>query len=213
MGKHVGSFASLICCTCLPAFISTARSQVYVNADVGGTLAQKVEVKSLNGAAVAPGVKFDFEPGVRAGVAVGYNFNPIVGLEFESGFIYNNMKNVAGPGGTVGLDASLSHVPLQVNMVFRYDEPTSPWVIFFGGGAGGDASMVWDNAADESATKFIFAWQAFGGFRYKFNESMSFGAGYKYYSAHDTTFNLNSESFGVGPQNSHSILLEFNVKF
>jgi opacity protein-like surface antigen len=192
---------------------TAARSQGYFNADVGVAIAENVKVKSLNGVATPSGVKFDLDPGVRFGVAGGYNFHPFLGVEIESGFIYNSINGVVGPGGSVGTDASLSHVPIQANLVFRYDQANSPWVPFAGVGAGGDLSILVDNTADESDTKFVFAWQGFGGVRYKLNESMSLGAAYKYYSVQNTSFNLPSGSFDLGHANIHSFLFDFNWKF
>jgi opacity protein-like surface antigen len=219
MGKHVSLRLLLMSGFSLVVALPTAvRAQrPYFNADIGVALPEKVDVRTVNAPGIftgsTPGVKLDLDPGVRFGIAGGYNFNPFLGAEIETGFIYNSVKNVVGNGSSVPVDSSISHVPLMGNIVLRYDQPDMPWVPYAGAGAGGDLSIVWDNSADDSDTKFVFAWQAFGGVRYKFNEALSLGLGYKYYWVDNATFSLGGGSLGLGHEKIHNFLLEFNVKF
>jgi opacity protein-like surface antigen len=214
MQQHLGRWTVVtVCCGLVLGSATAARSQGYFNMGIGAALPEDVKVTALNGVGTPQGVKLDLDPGVRFSVAGGYNFHPYVGIEIESGFIYNSINGVVGPGGNVGTDASLSHVPIQANLVFRYDQPDCPVVPFAGVGAGGDLSILIDNSVEESDTKFVFAWQGFGGVRFKVNESMSVGAAYKYYNVQNTSFNLPSGSFAFGHEGIHSILVDFNWKF
>ena len=218
MGKNVSLRVLLIGGSLVLALPCAVRAQgPYFNADIGVAVADRVEVRNVNSpglfSGATPGVKLDLDPGVRFGIAGGFNFNPFLGAEIETGFIYNSIKSVIGPGGSVPVDGSLSHVPIMANIVLRYDQPNSPFVPYGGGGAGGDLSIFSDNAADDSDTKFNFAWQAFAGVRYKLNETMSLGFAYKYYWVDDTSFDLNSGSLGLGHERIHSFLFEFNAKF
>jgi opacity protein-like surface antigen len=202
------------------ALPASVRSQgFYFNADAGVALADKVNLKQFFGP--TPGAKLDFDPGVRFGAAGGYNFNSYLGAEFETGFIFNNIKNLGDSG-----DAGLSHVPLMVNAVVRYDVPDCKWVPYAGVGVGGDVSIIsLDNltATTDSGTVFVdgsdaalvFAWQAFAGVRYKINATMSLGAGYKYYSANSATWDFAgfSNAIKTGRADVHSLLVEFNLKF
>ena len=194
-----------------------ADSGFYLDADAGVALADKVEIKTFFGP--TPGTTVKFDPGIRFGVAGGYNFNRYIGAGFETGFIYNNIKSVNGGGS---IDASLSHIPMMANVVIRYDQPDCKWVPYGGVGAGGDVSIIYLNnvegngvIADGADSTIVFAWQAFGGVRYKFNEKMSLGAGYKYYSASGASWDFAdfSDSIKIGRANVHSLLVEFNLKF
>lgn len=199
-------------CVCLMAWPSLARSQgFYLNAEGGVALADQINLKRFFGP--AGGTQLDFDTGARFGASGGWNFNPFVGIEGETGFIYNSFKDV---------DASLSHVPMMANVVVRYDQPNCNWVPYAGVGAGGDVSIITLNnvfgngvIADGSEATLEFAWQAFAGLRYRFNPNMSIGAGYKYYSVDGASWDFAgfNDSIRIGHANVHSVLVEFNMKF
>jgi opacity protein-like surface antigen len=183
----------------------------YFNAEIGAALADDVDLQRF---LVPVSGKLEFDTGVRFGAAGGYNFNQYLGAELETGFIYNSIKRV---------DASLSHVPMMVNVVLRYDQPRSKWVPYVGAGAGGDLSILSLNyvtapnnfVLDGTDTTVVFAWQAFAGVRYKLDQKMSIGAGYKYYAADRASWDV--EGFGdqikFGRANVHNFMVEFNLKF
>lgn len=219
MRQNIRSFALAAgCCGCLMALPGAGYSQWYLNAEAGVSLAQKVDVhKFFDVGNVPPGAKAKFDPGASFGVAGGFNINPWIGVELQTGFIYNSIKNV---------DASLSHVPLMGNVVLRYDQPNCNWVPYIGGGGGGDVSIIDLNnvsttigglpaIANGAETTVRFAWQVFGGLRYKFNPTMSIGAGYKYYSVDGATWDFAgiTDAIRFGHARSHNILVEFNMKF
>src|SRR6185436_4406528 len=106
----------------------------YLNAGAGVSLAEDVKLKEFFGPA---GNHLDFDAGVRFSVSGGYNFNDYIGLEGETGWIYNDIQHV---------DASLSHVPMMANVVFRYDRPDCKLVPYAGAGLGGDISVIWLDA-------------------------------------------------------------------
>lgn len=210
------------CGLCVMALTTAAQNQgFYLNADLGAALADNVSVNQF--LVPTPGAKFELDTGIRLGVAGGYNFNEYVGLELETGYIYNSVKGLVGGGPNI--DASLAHVPFIFNVVFRCDRTNSNWVPYFGAGAGGDASVInLDNTVtpvpgvtiDGSDVNMVFAWQAFAGVRYKIAPNMSIGAGYKYYQADggswDVQYNGNS-AIQFGQARVHSVLVEFNMKF
>ena len=93
---------------------------------------------------------------------------------------------------------------------------------YAGVGGGGDLSVITLNnvtgngyIADGSEATTAFAWQAFAGLRYRFNRQMSIGAGYKYYSVDAASWDFAGfhDSIRIGHANSHSVLVEFNMKF
>lgn len=189
----------------------------YFNVGAGTALAEQVELNNFFGP--TPGVKLETHPGFRLAAAGGYNFNRYVGAELETGLIYNRVKGFVGGGN---FDAALAHVPMMANVVFRCDRPESRWVPYCGAGAGGDVSQVGlrnvtVNAvrADGTDSTSVFAWQAFAGLRYRFNQHMSVGAGYRFFSARGASWDFGgpADSIRTGEARVHSILGEFSMKF
>lgn len=218
MVKNIRSIVGA-CALGLVTLPGAAWSQgFYFNGGVGAAIAEDVDLKSFIGLSPAER-KLEFDPGPRFSVAGGYNFNPYIGLEVETGFLWNNIKNVTGVGD---IDASLAHVPILGNLVLRCDRPDSKWVPFIGGGAGGDTSILTLDhvlGVDGTSSDFTFAWQAFGGFRYKLADNMSIGASYRYYAVDDASWDVDfgsstaSDSIRIGKANTHNILIDFNLKF
>jgi opacity protein-like surface antigen len=202
-----GSFA-------LFALAPSAYSQgkIYLHADAGVALAEDVDVHRFLGPANG---KFELEPGVRFSAAGGYNFNPYIGAELETGFIANTIEHSDN-------DASLSHVPLLANIVFRYDTPRCPFIPFAGAGIGGDVSIIaFDDVRtggahlDGSDGTFVFAWQAFIGLRYRINDRMSIGGAYKFYAADDASWDVDGArgDIEVGRSYVHTFGCDFTMSF
>lgn len=220
MKKTFRSLALAVGCCCGSfAWPEVGHSQgFYLNANAGVSLADKVNLRQF----LVPtrGAKIDLDPGPRLSVAGGYNFNDYLGVQLETGFIYNNVKSVTGGGS---IDASLSHVPMLADFVVRYDKPDCKWVPYAGAGAGGDVSVIGldhvsaPNGAvvDGSAGTVVFAWQAFAGARYKFNQNMSIGGGYKFFSASGASWDVHHTSGEIktGTAGIHSFGVDFSMKF
>src|SRR4051794_37680074 len=105
------------CCLGLFAWAEVGHSQgFYFNANAGVSLADDVDIHRF----LVPtrGAKVELDPGARLSVAGGYNFCDYLGAQLETGFIFNNVKNVTGGGN---IDASLSHVPMLADIVLRCD--------------------------------------------------------------------------------------------
>ena len=205
------AIAGAACVSLLPGTGYTQDHGFYMIAGAGVALADQVKLKYFFGP--TGGTRLDFDTGARFDISGGYNFTPFIGIEAETGWVYNSFKN---------LDASLSHAPMMANVVVRYDQPDCRWVPYAGVGAGGDVSVITlDHAqgngviAAGSDATFQFAWQAFAGVRYRFHPHMSIGAGYKYYSVDAASWDFANynNSIRIGRANVHSILVEFNWKF
>ena len=190
----------------------------YFNADLGVSIADDVELRRF----LVPlrNTDLELDPGARLSVAGGFNFNDYIGVQVETGFIHNEVDGVSGGGN---IDASLGHVPLLGSFVVRYDKPDCKVVPFAGIGAGGDISILQvddvraPNGAivDGSGSDFVFAWQAFVGARYKINDRMSIGGGYKFFFAEGATWDVERTSGDIesGSACVHSFGADFNFKF
>lgn len=199
-----------ICCTALLGLPQLGQSQnFYLDANAGVALADDVDLRRF----LVPtrGTELELDPGARLSVAGGYNFCPTFGVQLETGFIHNSVDGSDG-------DMSLGHVPLLADVVFRYDQPDSKWVPYAGAGAGGDLSIIsldHVGGVDGSDSDLVFAWQLFAGLRYKLNDNMSIGGGYKFYSANGATWDVEDSSGDIrtGRAQVHSIGIDFNIKF
>jgi opacity protein-like surface antigen len=222
MGKNTRSTAwisgSIFCLTLAAATPGFSQQSFYFNVDAGGTIAKDVELRNFFGA--TPGAKVQLDPGVRFGASGGYNFCPMGAIELETGFMNNTVRRVTNTPGSG--DAELSHIPMMANIVLRYDQGNCPVIPYIGAGAGGDISVVtldhvsYNNVfADGSDSTIQFAWQAFGGLRYKLNDQMSVGASYKYYRTDPASWNFAGVKDGIqiGRAEVHAFMVEFNMKF
>ena len=196
----------------------TRAQNFYLNVDAGAALAERVEVREF--IVRTPNTELKLDPGARISVAGGYNFNEFIGAQLETGFMANEVRRVSG-GGDV--DATLSHVPLLADIVLRYDQPDCRWAPFVGAGAGGDVSVVdLDHVrtpggfvVDGTGSDVVFAWQAFAGARYQFNDRMSLGGVYKFYSADGASWDVERAPGNIesGTARVHSFSIDFNLRF
>ena len=194
----------------------------YVGADAGGVLTLDTRVKEFVGS-VAPGTKVSLDPGVRVGFVGGYKLCDWFGVEGETGVIANNIKSITGADITG--DATLANVPFLVNARFMLPHGRCPVTPYFGGGAGGAATVLnFDRHIDFNGTTLhgsdadvVFAYQAFGGLRYAINDRMGVGVEYHYFATTGPSWSVN----GVGSPNkiafagtqSHAITASFDFNF
>ncbi len=182
-----------------------------ISAHGGGAFAEDVKVERF---LVPVGRNAKLEPGGRIGVTAGYNFTKMFGVEVETGLIANEFKD---------MDASLAHVPMLANFVVRYEAAGSKWTPYAGAGAGGDVSILAiDNQrapngarVDGTGGDVVFAWQAFAGVRYKYNEKCSVGAAYRFYSAEAAEWKVENSpgTIQTGRALVHSVNVDFTVSF
>lgn len=218
MKPNMRSLLLTACCAfgLLPGI---AHSQnFYFNADAGVALADDVKLREF----LTPtrGVKVELDPGVRVSVAGGYNVCRYFAVQAETAIIYNNIDGMSRGGN---IDGSLSHVPLLLDAVLKYDRPECKLVPFGGLGVGGDVTvMSLDNVrapsgavVDGDGSDIVFAWQGFVGARYKFAEKMSIGAAYKFFSADGATMDVRRSRGDIttGSAQVHSLVVDFNLSF
>ena len=204
---------STVCGLALLPMITFAgeESGIYFNADLGGTIMESTPLKEFPNA--PPGSKVEFDPGVRLGLGGGFRFNNWVSLGGETGFSVNKVK---------GADVTVSQFPFFANVEFRMTN-SSPLVPFIGGGPGVSFSVIGlDNDSlgngsrlDGSASDAVFAWQAYGGVRYKINDNMSVGVAYKYFNAESPTWDVQNTSQDIrfGKMHVHTISASFSMSF
>lgn len=184
----------------LPAAAAEKESGVYLNVGIGANWAESVDPK-VDGVAVSA----DLDVGARLGAGVGYNFNKYLGVEFDTGFLWNEFDD---------FDGSLSHIPLMVNGVFRFAND-SKFEPYLGGGIGGSCNILYINdfGIDDADTDFNFAWQALAGVRLKLGKRVSLGVGYKYFGTSSSSYDLDGVNVDIDTSNNHTLNVVFNAKF
>ena len=186
-------------------------SGMYYSVDVGGTIVEDVRLKEFPGA--TPGGKVELDPGARLSFGIGYRFNEWLSMGGETGFSGNKLS---------GAEATLSQAPLLANVEFRMPN-NSPLVPFIGGGPGVSISVLTidddqlrdGTRVDGSDGDAVFAWQAYGGVRYKITDMMSVGLLYKYLSVNSSTLDVrrSSQNIRFGEVHMHTFSASFSVEF
>ena len=199
LAKFAGACAVLATGLALPA--SAADTGLYFNADAGANWAQDpdVEIGGLSG-------DVELDVGFRFSAGVGYNLNKSWGFEFDTGWVFNDIKDAG--------DSSLSHVPFIVNAVYRFPLGAK-FESYIGAGAGGTYSVltVDDVGVDDDDGDVVFAWQAIAGVRYLLSETMSVGVGYKYLGTSESEYDIQGVSVKIDTVHNHTFGAVFNWKF
>jgi len=183
----------------------------FVGADFGIALTSDTRLKEFPGVSGRHNVRFD--PGARLSLDGGWRFTDWFRAGGEFGVISHSIK---------GADASLVEFPLMANLEFQIPNK-SRVVPFFGGGPGVSISVFdidHDNLAggdfvDGSTADAVFAWQAYGGARFRINDSMSVGLVYKYFEADSTTWDVRRTASDIrfGRTRTHAISASFSMDF
>jgi opacity protein-like surface antigen len=155
----------------------------YLRADAGGNLTEDTRLRAFFGP-VSPGSRVKFDPGVRIGFAGGLRMTEWFSGEFEVGVMANNIDFITG---ATRVDATFSNVPFLVNA--RLQCPVRHrFAPYIGVGAGGSAAgitadrIILDGTVmDGSDATVVFAYQAFGGVRYRLNDTMGLSLEYRYF--------------------------------
>jgi opacity protein-like surface antigen len=193
------------------AHLNAQEHGIYFNADGGPALTEDAKLKENPGAGGGGDVEFD--PGVRFSFGGGYRFTEWFSVGGESGVIVN---------GIDGADAVVTQAPFLANLELRWPNK-SRLVPFIGGGPGfsfSGISIDEDNLGggsnvDGSASDVVFAWQVYGGVRFKLADNMSLGAAYKYFDAGSPTWEVedSADDIRFGKLRTHAFVASFSMSF
>jgi len=189
----------------------------YARLDAGGTLLNNTDVEEFIGPASG---EMEFDPGYGFGVSGGYHITPWLAVELQTGYTIN---------GVDGLDAVLTQLPFTANVVYEC-KYCGKFVPFLGVGVGGVTSIFtvddWVNVGEGTVDlegsdgDIVFAYQAFGGFRYEFNDRMSVGFLYRFRGTGAPSWDVEDDYTGntigqISLDNiyTHTFSVLFNMKF
>jgi opacity protein-like surface antigen len=192
---------------------------LYFRGGIGPEFANDTDVKEFFGS--ISGIKVKYDTGFRISAAGGFQICRYFSAEVESGISYHSIKSITGSPST---DASVANVPLLANAVFHIPLGSN-FVPYCGFGFGGSSSALnIDHATiagrqlEGDDTYFVWAGQAFAGFRYEFNGQMGVGCGYKFLATGQPSWEVFSPTLGSGQlrfdnARAHAFLAEFTLKF
>jgi len=225
--KNFSSFALIIpACglTLLP--FSSAQAQnmgFYLRGDAGGVVTMDTTMKEFFGEPLGGGRKVTFDPGVRFGVAAGYNVTDWFAAEAQTGLMANRVDSIAGASRVD--DVFFSNVPLLANVKLQLPG-NCRFTPYIGAGVGMSAAVIDADHLDIGGTTMhgseadvVFAYQAFGGLRFKINERMFVSLEYHYFVADepawsaDDVFGTSSDRLRFGGTHSHTATAAFTYNF
>ena len=200
----------------------TREAGPYITAEAGGNIPEGGGLTDFGG--FAAGAQVNYDPGATLNLAAGYQFNPYLAAEVQTGWNVNSIDSI--PGFVVS-DTYFSSVPILVNAVFQWPIPRTILVPFIGGGVEGAATFFDTDYMDNGAvtlvggdSDFVFAWQAFAGLRFNLNDHLSAGVAYKYFNTEDSSYHY-PPLYYYGPDlrlgfegmRLHQIVLTCTLKF
>lgn len=215
MNKRISKWLSAALCATAVGWGTQAQdndSKWYFRAGLGASLPADTEVKEFLGPG---GGDVGFDPGFSFDIAGGYQFTPWLGVELETGFLFNAFEESS--------DASLTQVPFMANAVVQCNH-FKRFVPFVGVGVGGVASIftidenvdgIYLEGSDSDA---VFAYQAFAGVRYDFNDRMGIGLMYRFMGTMGPEWDVEGDGFGdeqiaLDDIFTHSISVMFHMQF
>jgi opacity protein-like surface antigen len=189
----------------------------YIRADIGPSFFENGRLTRFGGPVSSP---VEYDTGLAADLALGWDFSQYVGADFELGYVGARINNVPG---FFSDDSHIANVPFLANVTLSLPLPNCNVVPYVGVGAGGTDVIFDTNEFGNGATTVfgseddvVFAWQAVAGLRFKLNGNISLGLGYKYFATGKPSFSYPpAPNFPVDFKGArtHSILFTFLLKF
>ena len=188
----------------------------YAKADVGVAFTLNTDLEEFFGP--TPGSEVKFDPGVRFVFGGGYRVTDWFSAEAQTGVIANSIRSVTGANED---EAVFSNIPLLANVRFECPGncPVSP---FIGGGLGASTAILdADNldvngtAIEGSETDVVFAYQAFGGLRFRINDNMGICVEYHYFATTESEWEAQNISGHIrfGGTETHTATVAFECRF
>ncbi len=196
----------------------------FIKFDAGGNITPDTDLKQYFGLPTAGG-KVSFDPGVRVGLAGGYNFTDWFALGGEVAGMGNYISSITG--ATTVHNAAFGNAPFLAIARLQLPNPSilTPYI---GGGVGGSAAIIDVDQIQIGTTTFhgsaadvVFAYEGFAGIRCRINEQMGLSVEYRYFAADSPSWTADvlfgAPPFGntlqFGRTQTHSLSLAFDWRF
>jgi len=165
------------------------------------------------------GGRTDYDPGPVGVMSLGYAFGNGLRLELEPGYRNNEVDSITGTsrgGGRSQIFSTMGNVLWDFNNFQAMGIPLVPHV---GGGVGW--AHLWEqegphNGFEVKGQNDAVAYQAIGGVEYGLTPRLKLGVDYRYFTAQDTAFRINTPAGShtkVGDFDDHAILFTMRYSF
>lgn len=192
--------------------------KIYLNADAGAIFPGDMNLHQQ----AIPASVAAFNPGIRTGIAVGYNLTRSFAVEIESGFLWDSLDTVNGQPLSPRDHIDTYSIPILANFLYKFTNKTA-WTPYVGVGAGGIVG-IFDgnlNGSNFDDSNLAFAFQAEAGLKYSISKNISLGIAYKFlgsghqsYSGYTSpTFPLDTHSIKTDNEYVHGIFAGLNWNF
>ena len=137
-----------------------------------------------------------FNLGIRGNVALGYDINKSLAVEFDTGVLWNSMDKVGGTSlDSIGQSFDTYTIPFLATVIYRIQTKGS-WYPYMGIGVGGAAAIASYNLGTTGGftsptftdCNFVFAYQAEAGMEFKFTKNFSADIAYQFLGTTDPTW-------------------------
>lgn len=195
--KLIGSLSVMT--LIMTAGAQEVKQGFYMSTDGGINIIQNV-TSSVGGVKGT----LSMDPGLRWSLSAGYGFrlspNLLLGLEAESGVLWNGFDSVSALGVKVPIDGDYTQVPFLGNVVLSLKE--GKWVPYIGAGGGGTYSYASINSVGgipvgSSGNSTDGAFQAEAGIKYAFTDNLELGLGYKYLAVFQNGATINNHAISA----------------
>jgi OOP family OmpA-OmpF porin len=166
------------------------------------------------------GANTEYNLGPVGIMSLGYAFGNGLRLEIEPGYRYNEVDRISGsPGGGGGrsqIFSTMGNVIWDFNSLQMMGVPLVPHI-----GAGVGWAHLWDQEGRIGGLQVkghddAVAYQAIGGVEYAMSPRLKLGIDYRYFTAQDTAFRVNTvggPKSKVGDFDDHSLLFTVRYSF
>jgi opacity protein-like surface antigen len=198
---------------------------LYANVDFGGMFQQNTTLFQSTGTPKTT----TFSPGIRGDIALGYNINKSLAVEFDTGVLWNSMDKVGGISlSSANQSADIYTIPVLANIIYKVPLKDS-WHPYVGVGVGGAAAIISYSIGASSGGplpisttpttlgdyNFVFAYQAEVGLEYELSKNASIGIAYEFFGTSDPRwyFSQIPSHLKEGGYYTHSFTVSFTWNF
>jgi opacity protein-like surface antigen len=159
------------------------------------------------------------------GLAGGWQLNPWLGAELETGAFYTHLDRLYDEFDSNSAHASLVNIPLTLNLVARYERPEHRWMGYVRGGAGVATGRFSMSGADEGEATargtdwdMTFAYRVGAGVGYRLSKRWTVELGYELFGTGSSQWDVKEEdgspvSMGFDSVLAHSVQCAFRFQF
>jgi opacity protein-like surface antigen len=187
------------------------EKNMYVTYAAGAVFQQDVNVRQSTG----NDARVSFNPGARADIGLGYNFNNWFSANVSGGFIWNTINDFGGvPLSTLGQSVNIYSIPILTGITLKLPNRTH-FIPFVGLAVGANISEFYldSNGVKSNDHDVEPAFQAEAGLNYAINPDVSLGLDYKFMTTAAQRYDLSGDNVSQSGIYIHGIFIDLSMSF